>query len=1015
MQNSFHRLVLIGILVLTIALPALIGQARIELTVLSGSITSTCSDRISGQDLLWQVRINTGPWYTYPKMPNCFSSLPNLQFKREYACTDTIPRTLSICFRAFENNGLFGTCEIVPRCLEEVCQTFTVPPSGGAINYELRIPDGRSTAGAVQFRIQHYLDPILASDSLCGALPLGFLPEGGKLGDRATFKYSNTCAQDNGEDEDIPGIFSVEAGVWFTFYTGSIPPGSIGIEVRGDRSVPGQLPIDLEAALFASTDGSCVLTKSPVSWQRNELGTDAFLFIPCPAPRTTYYLLVDGDIRGQTRGRFSVQVTDQGVVPPSVTVVDTVVCAGDSLKLGNIWLKQEGHYRDTLLSQTGCDSIIDMTLRFRSPLGLSWQVILPASGPLRPDGQIKLIPTGGSGTHKVNWCNGDTTLLSNTLRGSENCCISLFDMGCRTVLDTCLIVPAQPALQWKVTPTATSCVGTSDGEITISVVGGSPPYSLYWNNAGKLDTLVITHEEDSVLIQRLTAGDYQFSLQDVRQDTAFSVTIGTPSPVVLKLLELREPVCPDDCNGMLAVSASGGQGTYRYQWLTQEPNPDPQHLCPGTYRIMAQDENSCSSDTLTVSLQEPAPVDLTINQLEPIRCNGENTGAIQVESSRPLEVIQWNTGLQTATLQQLAAGQYLVTVTDDRGCSASAGFTLLNPPVLPELNIVIDRKVSCPDSQDGRIRVSSAAVMPWEILWNTGASGTTLSGLSAGNYQVTLTDANGCIQEQQIHLPSPEPIQATFLVVPPTCQGTQVELGRLLVTQVKGGESPYIYALDNGNFSTSRVFEKLTSGMHELKMQDAQGCITSFPLEVAGVTPPTIDLPAGMTIHLGDSLFLAPAYSGENLAWEWYIPGTAGIFAQTESLALVPTQSGLYEVRIKDTIHLCTAIDRLMLTVDHTRRVYFPTAFSPNGDGINEVFYPFGGDDVLHVQFLRIFDRYGSMVFEARDFQANDLFRGWDGTFHGHKLPEGAYVYFAEILFQDGRRVLFKGTVNLLR
>ena len=103
------------------------------------------------------------------------------------------------------------------------------------------------------------------------------------------------------------------------------------------------------------------------------------------------------------------------------------------------------------------------------------------------------------------------------------------------------------------------------------------------------------------------------------------------------------------------------------------------------------------------------------------------------------------------------------------------------------------------------------------------------------------------------------------------------------------------------------------------------------------------------------------------------------------------------------------------ISYEDCRQVFFPNAFSPNDDGINDLFLPFDGGDVGVVHALKIFDRWGGLVFEKNDFQPNDFTAGWDGFFKDKKANPGVYAWLAEVEFRDGKKELLKGEVTLLR
>lgn len=140
---------------------------------------------------------------------------------------------------------------------------------------------------------------------------------------------------------------------------------------------------------------------------------------------------------------------------------------------------------------------------------------------------------------------------------------------------------------------------------------------------------------------------------------------------------------------------------------------------------------------------------------------------------------------------------------------------------------------------------------------------------------------------------------------------------------------------------------------------------------------------------------------------------TTVVFAVAERVTLIPTQTLQYQVEIVDSSG-CRTQDSRTIRVDRERWVYIPNAFNPDSDN-NNVLTVFGGEDVQEVKVFRIFDRWGNNLFERRAFQANDDANGWDGRFNGAMMNPAVLVYYAEILFVDGKTEVYKGDVTLIR
>jgi len=130
---------------------------------------------------------------------------------------------------------------------------------------------------------------------------------------------------------------------------------------------------------------------------------------------------------------------------------------------------------------------------------------------------------------------------------------------------------------------------------------------------------------------------------------------------------------------------------------------------------------------------------------------------------------------------------------------------------------------------------------------------------------------------------------------------------------------------------------------------------------------------------------------------------------------LFPANTMQMNFMVTDSSSGCFKSDSLFIFVEKPREVHFPNAFSPNGDGTNDFFTAFAGIGVEQVLELRIFSRWGNMVFENYNFSPNEPNIGWDGIFNGKTLNPNVYIFMAKVRFKDGVERSYKGDVLLVR
>jgi gliding motility-associated-like protein len=198
--------------------------------------------------------------------------------------------------------------------------------------------------------------------------------------------------------------------------------------------------------------------------------------------------------------------------------------------------------------------------------------------------------------------------------------------------------------------------------------------------------------------------------------------------------------------------------------------------------------------------------------------------------------------------------------------------------------------------------------------------------------------------------------------------------------------------------STAPVFNADTSGFFKV-LVEKNFCFASDSIRLRYIKPPSVELGVDTTLCLNKKLILKA--KGENASFQWQ--------DETYLNSYVVLQAGTYYVVAKNQ---CGEVsDAIRVDYEDCRQAYIPNAFSPNGDGVNETFMIYSGNDVVKIKSLQIFDRWGGMVFSAKDFLPNDLAVAWDGK----DMQTGVYSYIVEILFKDGEMERRKGDVNLMR
>lgn len=229
---------------------------------------------------------------------------------------------------------------------------------------------------------------------------------------------------------------------------------------------------------------------------------------------------------------------------------------------------------------------------------------------------------------------------------------------------------------------------------------------------------------------------------------------------------------------------------------------------------------------------------------------------------------------------------------------------------------------------------------------------------------------------------------------------------------------PVSWAWDFGNGQTSQQQNpapdfKPGNYTVRLKTSIPFGC-TDTTSQAITVNPlPVIKGPHEINTPVGFPLTIPFTYSSNVTTWTW-TPADHLDCTNCPNPTATLIFKQLYQVTVIDNNSCISSDSILVVTICNDKNYFIPNTFSPNGDGINDYFYP-RGSNLYNIQSLRVFNRWGQMVFERKNFPANSATMGWDGNFNGHPAPSDAYVYIAEVVCNNAQVVALKGDVTLIR
>ena len=403
-----------------------------------------------------------------------------------------------------------------------------------------------------------------------------------------------------------------------------------------------------------------------------------------------------------------------------------------------------------------------------------------------------------------------------------------------------------------------------------------------------------------------------------------------------------------------------------------------------------------------------------------VPCGSTTSGRIAVtfpEDATGTYSYEWSNGMTNVSeIEGLSPDTYLVTVTDNNGCT-----NIQQAIVGIEGGINADialRNVSCLGSNDGEIAVNIANpedfIYQWEGNGITNTS-STIADLAPGTYSVTISEPSGlCDQVKTVTVNEPEELTLSARITGVESCEDAAE-GTITIDNISNAQGTIQYALDGENFSTTNRFTVPTGESYTITAIDEMGCTTSTTVDLPTSSSLSLEAPENPILELGDEMELEVLYNAtSDVSFKW---------AENESLSCTdcpnpiinPTQTTTYTLILSDD-NGCSKEATIIVFIAKSDKIYTPTAFSPNNDGINDHFNIFTGINVDKVNSLQIFNRWGERVFQSTEgYVPNVTESGWDGTFNGKVMTSDVYVYFADVTFKDGSSEIIKGELNLMK
>ena len=762
---------------------------------------------------------------------------------------------------------------------------------------------------------------------------------------------------------------SAQSGLSAGTYTVSITDGN-GCQITQDITL--NEPSQLQAQITGTTDVSCI---------GNCDGTATVLGTQATPPYS--YLWTNGD----------------------TTTTASSLCAGNPIV--------------TVTDANGCTTTTTATIS--EPTAITAAIVSTTNVSCYGlcDGTATAQGTGGTPPYSYNWSSGGN-LMTETNICAGPVSVTITDVnGCTATASSSITEPTEVVGSFTNVNDA-SCWGYSDGTATVGATGGTSPYNYYW----------WTGTNGNNPTQNLSFGTHTVTITDANGCTdTVSVTINQPPLVNIQFVNAVEPLCHGSCDGQLTAVGSGGTGAFTYIWDNGITGPTNYGVCADTIFVTVTDAQGCFRVKDTIFSDPPAIIASTPPQLydckgQPIAIDAAATGG-----NAPY-VFHWNTGdsTQSITVSPIQTTQYNVYATDANGCNSGTMNTIIT--VYPDVHVTATTTEDsiCPGESVIITSHITGGHAPINLYIDGLLSDSTeeLFPVQSHSYSISVEDDCGLTDSYDIPiwvysvpvisfssdtLSGCQPLSVTFNPYGnlSNIQSFQWDFGDNSDNNLSFLQSPtHIY--DNyGTFSVTLFYTTINNCNNQyefpnmIKVYEKPDARFDAEPDIVSVVQPIVHFENQSSDLYGSIWFFGDG-------------DTSSITHPFHTFPTYPVQD--YNVTlIAETQDGCkdTAMATISIIDEYT--FWAPSAFSPDDDGINDVFYVTGNGIDSTGFHLYIYDRWGELVFETNKFdRLNPLENGWDGSIKGHKKGEvGVYTWLCSYRDLSGVEHNRTGVVAIIK
>ncbi|PLX02325.1 MAG: hypothetical protein C0594_12055, partial [Marinilabiliales bacterium] len=527
----------------------------------------------------------------------------------------------------------------------------------------------------------------------------------------------------------------------------------------------------------------------------------------------------------------------------------------------------------TVTDDHGCTVTANAEITGPTLLGVSLNSVDSAHCQ-QADGAATVQVSGGTPGYTYQWEDNSGNPVGNNSLGIYNVSSGPYyftvtdNNGCDASMLVVVNDISGPVIE-SVIASDVSCYGGNDGSATVTVSGGTLPYTYIWNDPSS---------SNQTTANNLSSGNYTIQVIDgVMCQNSASVTINEPNELMTAVVSHTDPLCVGSCDGQAIAQAAAGTPPYSYLWNDPSGQTTAQAsgLCGETYDLVVTDDHGCTAST-SITLEDPASISVS-SAIVDVSCYGGNNGSINlvVSGGTPVYNYTWLTPPSSgnAVAGNLPANSYNVIITDNNGCEQMETYVVDEPD---PISITYDAVPAYCNSCNGVATIyPDGGTGNYSVIWSP-SQDTTLhvENLCPGTHMVSVYDENSCVDNFSIQIFYTEPpVVSEIITSDVSCHGGSD--GTSLI-YLEHGTAPYEYHWDNMVAGlTDQMATDLEAGYYELTVYDAQNCpIEGISFYINEPTPVTVTLNGGATICSGEEVQIAAnGYGGTSpYTYEWSHP-----------------------------------------------------------------------------------------------------------------------------------------------